>query len=569
MNKGVSLGGYIRILVVMIMIVGMSALFHNNEANAATSANLLEAKVMAKQYVSTQRNNDVSSNKNSVQPALLTQKSNHLTTVTQPEKAQSVRNTQLTSNHVITHHASRQNTANIKTAPKQPIVQPQKQGVSNSQKVIQPTKVTHKSINPTATTQSKSKQYIKHAQPSTNHSVQSNSQKNVMAKNKGIASSKQTIKPKLSKTVQHKVKSKAIQSRKSPKSIQHKASSKSVKSPQTTKKIHPTQKKPKWLSTATTTKKSTTTKKPTTTSKSVKTQSSRTSSLSKTKKTPITQPSTKVAVKTATQTKTAKNYYNQPPKRWPSNVPGGDNVRDFGQTTKESGIDDALKIMKKSGNSGVTIEHTKAKDANIAMVYNWNPTTKKLEYGTGTAIGKHTILTANHVVNDRNAHRPLSPAQPQNMRIVVPNAKYGLEVLGVQMLQYGDVALVYTFEDLSKYMTIRKIASEKTIQSMKANTPIHMYHYGNPSGKYKNDPQGTMYHSKGKYSMAARNVNPIGYYQMMAEPGSSGGAVLNSKNEIIGVHAFRIDSGDYKKYHLNTMAEIRGKLRKEIISNIA
>ena len=28
---------------------------------------------------------------------------------------------------------------------------------------------------------------------------------------------------------------------------------------------------------------------------------------------------------------------------------------------------------------------------------------------------------------------------------------------------------------------------------------------------------------------AARNVNPIGYYQMMAEPGSSGGAVLNSK----------------------------------------
>lgn len=68
--------------------------------------------------------------------------------------------------------------------------------------------------------------------------------------------------------------------------------------------------------------------------------------------------------------------------------------------------------------------------------------------------------------------------------------------------------------------------------------------------------------------MTARNVNPIGYYQMMAEPGSSGGAVLNSKNEIVGVHAFRVDSGEYKTYHLNTMAEIRGKLRKEIIDNI-
>lgn len=34
-------------------------------------------------------------------------------------------------------------------------------------------------------------------------------------------------------------------------------------------------------------------------------------------------------------------------------------------------------------------------------------------------------------------------------------------------------------------MKIRKIASETTIKSMKANTPIHMYHYGTPSGKYK------------------------------------------------------------------------------------
>ena len=40
--------------------------------------------------------------------------------------------------------------------------------------------------------------------------------------------------------------------------------------------------------------------------------------------------------------------------------------------------------MKKSGNKGVTIEHAKAKDANIATVYNWNPKAKQLTYGTGT-----------------------------------------------------------------------------------------------------------------------------------------------------------------------------------------
>ncbi|MCQ9278794.1 trypsin-like serine peptidase [Staphylococcus borealis] len=291
-------------------------------------------------------------------------------------------------------------------------------------------------------------------------------------------------------------------------------------------------------------------------------------------KTKTAKPSTQTSVKTSTKASSTakKNYYNQAPKRWPSNVPGGDNVRDFGQTTKESGIDDALKIMKKSGNKGVTIEHAKAKDANIATVYNWNPKAKQLTYGTGTAIGKHTILTANHVVNDQSAHKPLTPSQPQNMRINIlqegSKIVRTLEVFGVQMLQYGDVSLVYTYEDISKYMKIRKIASENSIKAMKANTPIHMYHYGKPTGKYKNDPAGTMYHSKGKYTMTARNVNPIGYYQMMAEPGSSGGAVLNSKNEVIGIHAFRLNSGDYKKYNLNTMAEIRGKLRKEIIDNI-
>lgn len=266
------------------------------------------------------------------------------------------------------------------------------------------------------------------------------------------------------------------------------------------------------------------------------------------------------------------NYYNQAPKRWPKGIPGSENVRDFGQTTYASGINDALKIMKASGNKGVTINHTTAKAANIATVFNYNPTTKKLTYGTGTAIGKHTILTANHVVNDSQARKPMTPSKVQNLRIDLlregSKVARTVTVTGVKMLQYGDVALLYTKEDLSQYMTVRKIAPEASITKIKANTPIRMYHYGLPAGKFKNDPMGTMYYSTGKYSMMARNVNPIGYYQMMAEPGSSGGAVLNSKNEVLGVHAFRIASGEYQKYNLNTMAELRGKLRQEVIKNI-
>ncbi|WP_105966752.1 trypsin-like serine protease [Staphylococcus simulans] len=266
------------------------------------------------------------------------------------------------------------------------------------------------------------------------------------------------------------------------------------------------------------------------------------------------------------------NYYNQAPKLWPKGIPGSENVRDFGQTTYASGINDALKIMKASGNKGVTINHTTAKAANIATIFNYNPTTKKLTYGTGTAIGKHTILTANHVANDSQARKPMTPSKVQNLRIDLlregSKVARTVTVTGVKMLQYGDIALLYTKEDLSQYMTVRKIAPEASITKIKANTPIHMYHYGLPAGKFKNDPMGTMYHSTGKYSMMARNVNPIGYYQMMAEPGSSGGAVLNSKNEVLGVHAFRIASGEYQKYNLNTMAELRGKLRQEVIKNI-
>ncbi|MDK6298163.1 trypsin-like serine peptidase [Staphylococcus caprae] len=463
--------------------------------------------------------------------------------------------------------ATKGNIVKVKGTPKQQVVIQHNHHVSKSN--IQPTQVTQKSYQRTPKVKPTSTQYIKHTYSSSNHVVPNNSQKYSIAKRKGASFSRETAKPK-HQTIAHHA------------TVHHKVTPATVKSQKKTKVVHPVHKRPQWLS------QTTKARKVSSSSKSSKVKTSRTSkvvsksksTLSKISKSKVrtakpVKSSVKTSVRTATKTIPShpqKNYYNKPPKRWPSNVPDGDNGRDFGQMTKESGIDDALKIMKKSGNKGVSIEHTQAKDANIGMILNWNPTAKQLSYGTGTAIGRHTILTANHVVNDRRAHKPLTPSQPQNIRIYLTQGGFetgrSLQVSSVKVLQYGDVALVYTYEDISKYMKIRKIASETTIKSMKANTPIHMYHYGTPTGKYKNDPTGTMYHSKGKYSMTARNVNPIGYYQMMAEPGSSGGAVLNSKNEIIGIHAFRVNAGDYKKYHLNSMGEIRGKLRKEIIDNI-
>ena len=464
--------------------------------------------------------------------------------------------------------ATKGNVVKVKGTPKQQVGIQHDHHVAKTKSNIQSTQVLQNSNYRTPKTQPTSTQYVNthtHLRIMWYQIIV----RNIVLPNVRISFSRQTAKPQHRTIVKHAT-------------VHHKVTPATVKFQKKTKVVHPVHKHPQWLSQATKTRKVSSSSKvsKSKTSRTSKTATKSKATTSKTSKSKVTKakpvkPSVKTSVRTATKTthsQPKKNYYNKPPKRWPSNIPGGDNVRDFGQTTKESGLDDALKIMKKYGNKGVSIEPTKAKDANIGMVFNWNPTAKQLTYGTGTAIGRHTILTANHVVNDQRAHKPLTPSQPQNMRISLlqEGSKVGrsLEVFGVQMLQYGDVALVYTYEDISKYMKIRKIASETTIKSMKANTPIHMYHYGTPSGKYKNDPAGTMYHSKGKYSMTARNVNPIGYYQMMAEPGSSGGAVLNSKNEIVGVHAFRVDSGEYKTYHLNTMAEIRGKLRKEIIDNI-
>ena len=297
--------------------------------------------------------------------------------------------------------ATKGNTVIVKETPKHQVAKQYTNQTPKTKNGIQPTQITHKSNQPTRTTKytkptkQTTTQYVKRTKPSSTHVVTNNLHKQSTTKHVGKSYSKQTTQPKQRKTLKHTI-------------IHHKVSPTKVKPQKTTKAIKPGNKKPHWLSTATKTKKTPST------SKVTKTTPKRTSSTVTKKKS--TKPSVKTSIKTTTKSKAKptstvkvkskstysqpkKNYYNKPPKRWPSNVPGGDNVRDFGQTTKESGIDDALKIMKKSGNKGVTIEHTKAKDANIATVFNWNPTAKQLTYGTGTAIGRHTILTANHVVN--------------------------------------------------------------------------------------------------------------------------------------------------------------------------
>lgn len=559
MNQGFSMGKYVYSFILILMLMGCVFVIQNNSAHASETNQEIEGQVDQRAAVTSNKETAIGSeeqvtNLSQNEPQLSTQNNVEApNSPVMPKQQTELKQPQVVSTEAvqtppIVPNKPLQKTSNVITKQNtkvSPPVKSIKKAAPVKTQPVKPIKAVPSNVKqPKAKTTFTSPKGIKpqHLSSSVKKSkpaVKKVAKKAPVTKKSKVVSKSKTVKAKPKVNTKSKPKAKTVSKKKAPVVSKKKASAvpkKKVQLLSTTVKKAPVKKKTVVVTT-----------KPKAAPKPV----------------PKVAPKPKAPV---------SNYYNQAPKLWPKGIPGSENVRDFGQTTYASGINDALKVMKASGNKGVTINHTTAKAANIATIFNYNPTTKKLTYGTGTAIGKHTILTANHVVNDSQARKPMTPSKAQNLRIDLlregSKVARTVTVTGVKMLQYGDVALLYTKEDLSKYMTVRKIAPEASITKIKANTPIHMYHYGLPAGKFKNDPMGTMYHSTGKYSMMARNVNPIGYYQMMAEPGSSGGAVLNSKNEVLGVHAFRIASGEYQKYNLNTMAELRGKLRQEVIKNI-
>ncbi|MFD3243399.1 trypsin-like peptidase domain-containing protein [Staphylococcus simulans] len=559
MNQGFSMGKYVYSFILILMLMGCVFVIQNNSAHASQTNQEIEGQVNQRVAVTTDKEAAIGSeeqvtNHSQNEPQLSTQNSVEAThSPVMPKQQTELKQPQVVSTEAvqtppIVPNKPLQKTSNVITKQNtkvSPPVKSIKKAAPVKTQSVKPIKAVPSNVKQTKakTTFTSPKglkpQHLSSSVKKPKPTVKKVAKKAPVTKKSKVVSKSKIVKAKPKANTKSKPKAKTVSKKKAPVVSKKKASAvpkKKVQLLSTTVKKAPVKKKTVVVTT-------------------------------KPKAAP--KPVPKVAPKTKSP---VSNYYNQAPKLWPKGIPGSENVRDFGQTTYASGINDALKIMKASGNKGVTINHTTAKAANIATIFNYNPTTKKLTYGTGTAIGKHIILTANHVVNDSQARKPMTPSKVQNLRIDLlregSKVARTVTVTGVKMLQYGDVALLYTKEDLSQYMTVRKIAPEASITKIKANTPIHMYHYGLPAGKFKNDPMGTMYHSTGKYSMMARNVNPIGYYQMMAEPGSSGGAVLNSKNEVLGVHAFRIASGEYQKYNLNTMAELRGKLRQEVIKNI-
>lgn len=241
---------------------------------------------------------------------------------------------------------------------------------------------------------------------------------------------------------------------------------------------------------------------------------------------------------------------------------------DFGAKTKEMGYDDALKkasLMKQP----LTAWREKPSNANIAMVRRQIGNTNNYSYGTGTAIGKHTILTAAHVVEKEGATKNYQTAPLQKMNVHPQrngiSHPYVYKIKSVDMIKGGDVALVHTKEDLSKVMKVRHLASETSIQKMKTGTPLELNHYSKHAKSiYEKDPEGTIYQSHGQYVMRGLGKGSVSYIRMLSGHGASGGALLNSKGDVTGIVVAGYHSSVAEKAHLKAAYNMTGDIRRQV-----
>jgi len=152
----------------------------------------------------------------------------------------------------------------------------------------------------------------------------------------------------------------------------------------------------------------------------------------------------------------------------------------------------------------------------------------KLTGGTGFVVGKHTILTAQHIIaKTDNAKRfhffPKMNNGKKPLHFNIKSAKF---------VPNRDIALLYVEEDLTDYVTPLKIASTKKINSMQVKDRILMIGYP----RVKTDEKRLSYLSRGTY--LGESTSRVEYLASMKRyAGNSGSPVMNLNREVIGVHA--------------------------------
>lgn len=242
--------------------------------------------------------------------------------------------------------------------------------------------------------------------------------------------------------------------------------------------------------------------------------------------------------------------------------------------TYGSNYSNALKYAENISNSQIFIKQQQGEIGQV-LSYNRPDNPTLANTGTATAIGKHTLITAAHVVDRYDATEPHSPSNPSRIKVRIKRdggwntSIKNIDIQSVKSIEGGDVVLLHTNEDLSKYMKIYPIASESTIKNLKKGEPLKMYHYPNINeGRYANT-LGKQYLSIGRYLIQEHTPHhPQFYFKAYAYHGSSGASVLNARNQIVGVHSYSLVGDRPEKANLKGNYSLLEDTRKEVLENI-
>ena len=247
----------------------------------------------------------------------------------------------------------------------------------------------------------------------------------------------------------------------------------------------------------------------------------------------------------------SKKEYNKEPK-----MDDEVGVYNYGAGDPDSGVNKASKIEQEIDDKDVSInkKNVKAEKSGIAMVMSPLKGDKNTYYaGSAFAVDKHTLLTNDHVAIDQAKKGDFKSVNAEDM-IITPNRDSSeeyvpaeLKAKDIKLLKSGDVAVIHTKEDLSKYMKINKIASEDKIKDEKEKGNITLSGYpGSRDHKdvYGDDygPKGTPFDMRSKFIMHATSIHPVMYYKGYFEKGMSGSPIYNDEDEVIGIHAGTLDT---------------------------
>lgn len=204
---------------------------------------------------------------------------------------------------------------------------------------------------------------------------------------------------------------------------------------------------------------------------------------------------------------------------------------------------------------------------------------KNDRYGTAFVIDKHTIITNNHVVRDKSYSDIYKYIKPSDMEFRPSregnSIPYKFKIKDVKMLKNVDIAVLHTYEDVTKYVKPIPFASEYQINHQAFKSKL--YGIGYPDVKYYFPNSNLKRYQKliynGYYLQPTYSLTPQFYTKMIIRNGSSGSPILNSKYQLVGVNSSGFNNSgkmtwDASPYEMAYVQALTGQTRKDIIKQM-